>query len=54
MLAPEDYEEILAEMRVLASKEKEKIVDTRENLMKLFVQKTRANLHIVLAFSPVG
>lgn len=41
-------------MRVLASKEKEKIVDTRENLMKLFVQKTRANLHIVLAFSPVG
>jgi len=22
--------------------------------MKLFVQKTRANLHIVLAFSPVG
>jgi hypothetical protein len=26
---PEDYEEILAEMRVLASKEKEKIIDTR-------------------------
>ena len=51
---PEDYEEILAEMRTLATKEKEKIVDTRENLMKLFVQKTRQNLHIVLAFSPVG
>lgn len=41
-------------MRVLATKEKEKIIDTRENLMKLFVQKTRQNLHIVLAFSPVG
>jgi dynein heavy chain len=54
MWGPEDYEEILAEMRVLAGREKDKIVDTRENLMKLFVQKTRANLHIVLAFSPVG
>ena len=41
-------------MRVLATKEKEKIIDTRENLMKLFNQKTRQNLHIVLAFSPVG
>ena len=41
-------------MRVLATKEKEKIIDTRENLMKLFTQKTRQNLHIVLAFSPVG
>ena len=51
---PEDYDQILNEMRVLASKEKEKIIDTRENLMKLFNQKTRQNLHIVLAFSPVG
>ena len=51
---PEDYEEILTEMRAIASKEKEKIVDTRENLMKLFIQKTRQNLHIVLAFSPIG
>ena len=51
---PEDYDEILNEMRILASKEKEKIIDTRENLMKLFNQKTRQNLHIVLAFSPVG
>jgi dynein heavy chain len=41
-------------MRTIASKEKEKIVDTRENLMKLFNQKARQNLHIVLAFSPVG
>ncbi len=54
MWGPEDYDEILTEMRVLASKEKEKIVDTRENLMKLFTQKARQNLHIVLAFSPVG
>ena len=41
-------------MRATASKEKEKIIDTRENLMRLFIQKTRQNLHIVLAFSPVG
>lgn len=54
MWGPEDYDEILNEMRALASKEKEKIVDTRENLMKLFNQKARQNLHIVLAFSPVG
>lgn len=54
MWGPEDYEEILSEMRSLASKEKTKIIDTRENLMKLFNQKTRENLHIVLAFSPVG
>lgn len=49
---PEDYEEILGEMRPIAAKEK--IVDSRENLMKLFIQLTRQNLHIVLAFSPVG
>jgi hypothetical protein len=54
MWGPEDYDEILNEMRALASKDKEKIIDTRENLMKLFNQKTRQNLHIVLAFSPVG
>ena len=54
MWGPEDYEEILTEMRIIASKEKDKIIDTRENLMKLFTQKTRQNLHIVLAFSPVG
>lgn len=54
MWGPEDYDEILNEMRIIASKEKEKIIDTRENLMKLFNQKTRQNLHIVLAFSPVG
>jgi hypothetical protein len=33
---------------------REKILDSRENLMKLFIQLTRQNLHIVLAFSPVG
>lgn len=33
---------------------RDKIIDTRESLMKLFVQLTRQNLHIVLAFSPVG
>jgi dynein heavy chain len=39
-------------MRPIA--QKEKIIDSRENLMKLFIQLTRQNLHIVLAFSPVG
>lgn len=52
MWGPEDYEEILGEMRPIA--QKEKIIDSRENLMKLFIQLTRQNLHIVLAFSPVG
>lgn len=41
-------------MRQLAQKLKLKIIDTRENLMKFFIQKTRENLHIVLTFSPVG
>lgn len=41
-------------MRSIAKDSKEKIIDTRENLMKMFVQLTRQNLHIVLAFSPVG
>lgn len=54
MWGPEDYDEILGEMRAISSKFKDKFIDTRENLMKLFVSNARENLHIVLAFSPVG
>jgi len=49
---PEDIEEIMNEIRPYA-KEKGKI-DTKDNLLKLAVQLVRENLHIVLAFSPVG
>ena len=48
----EDYEEILGDIRHIAKENK--IEDTRESLLKFFVQLVRENLHIVLAFSPVG
>lgn len=49
---PEDFEEILGDIAPLAKEAK--IMDTREAKLKFFVQLVRENLHIVLAFSPVG
>jgi len=54
LMAPEDFEEIINDIRNM-KKENPKInVDTREAIMKFFVSNTRDNLHIVLTFSPVG
>ena len=49
---PEDIEEILTDIRPIAKEMK--LDETRAILMNLFVQLVRENLHIVLAFSPVG
>lgn len=51
-MAPEDMDEIIGDMRVIV---KEKgLMESREVMLKLFVQLVRENLHIVLTFSPVG
>ena len=46
MWGPEDYEEILGEMRPIA--QKEKIIDSRENIMFVFIQINRNYINIVL------
>ena len=52
LMALEDMEEIIGDMRVIV---KEKgLLESREVMLKLFVQLVRENLHIVLTFSPVG
>lgn len=49
---PEDIEEIIGEIRPLAKEAK--LIESRDVLMKHAVHLVRENLHIVLAFSPVG
>jgi dynein heavy chain len=50
--AVEDLEEIIADVRPLAKEAG--LYDSRDVLLKHFVYLVRENLHIVLAFSPVG
>ncbi|CAK85038.1 unnamed protein product (macronuclear) [Paramecium tetraurelia] len=50
--ATEDIEEIINDVRPLAKEQG--LYDSRDVLLKFFVSKIRENLHIVLAFSPVG
>jgi dynein heavy chain len=52
LFANDEWEKITNGMRPLA-KDRE-IPETKDNLKKLFVDRTRENLHIVLAMSPVG
>jgi len=52
LFANDEWEKISSAVRPLA-KERE-IPETKDNLKKLFVDRTRENLHIVLAMSPVG
>ena len=49
---PEDLEEIITDIRPLAKEAG--LYDSRDVLLKHFVHLVRSNLHIVLAFSPVG
>jgi len=49
---PEDIEEIKSDILPLAKEAG--IEETREKLLKFFITTVRENLHIVLAFSPVG
>lgn len=51
-MGPEDWEEIINDVRPLAKEAK--IFESRESILKYFVYLVRENLHIVLAFSPVG
>lgn len=50
--AVEDMEEIITDIRPLAKEAG--LYDSRDVLLKHFVYLVRSNLHIVLAFSPVG
>ena len=52
LMAIEDMEEILTDMRVMVKERG--LLESREVMLKLFVQLVRENLHIVLTFSPVG
>ena len=46
---------IIGDMRPVAKKEAGKgFIDTADNLWRYFLQRSRANLHIVLCMSPVG
>jgi dynein heavy chain len=40
-------------MRNLMKKVKPDVVDTVENLWQFFIDRVKANLHVVLCFSPV-
>jgi dynein heavy chain len=51
LFGPDDYEQIVGDLR---SKAKQEGKETRDLILQYFVSLCRANLHIVLAFSPVG
>lgn len=43
-----------AELRPFAFKENPHFLDTPENLVRYFIERVRANLHIILCMSPVS
>jgi len=54
-LFPKDELQVMSsELRPIALKERPDFIDTPENLVSFFFDRVRANLHIVLAFSPVN
>lgn len=52
LMAAEDLEEIIGDLRPLVKERG--IQDSKDQIMQFFVQLCRENLHIALAFSPVG
>lgn len=52
LFEPEEFEEIVSRVRPLVKAAG--IVETRDNILAHFVNLVRDNLHVVLAFSPVG
>ena len=55
LFAKDEVDAIIGDMRPVAKKEAGKgFVDSADNLWKYFLQRARANLHIVLCMSPVG
>ncbi|KAI9220476.1 dynein heavy chain and region D6 of dynein motor-domain-containing protein [Blastocladiella britannica] len=45
---------ISSDMRPAMKKQRPQVADTMENLWQFFIDRVKANLHIVLCFSPVG
>jgi len=52
LFSKEEYDGIFTSLRAVAKAEG--IPDNRHSMMNFFINKVRANLHVVLAFSPVG
>ena len=52
LFPPEDQDDIVNAMRPFVKRSG--LADTRENAWALFIAQVRANLHVVLCFSPVG
>jgi len=55
LFAKDEVDAIIGDMRPVAKKEAGKgFIDTADNLWRYFLQRSRANLHIMLCMSPVG
>mmetsp|Transcript_22422 Transcript_22422/g.30704 ORF Transcript_22422/g.30704 Transcript_22422/m.30704 type:complete len:1916 (+) Transcript_22422:3-5750(+) len=52
LFSKEDYDGIFSSLRPVAKAEG--VPDNRESMMDFFINRVRANLHMVLCFSPVG
>jgi dynein heavy chain len=50
----DNLEALMSDMRTVFGKECKGELDTDENVWNFFIQRVKANLHIVLCFSPVG
>ncbi|KNC49484.1 dynein heavy chain 5 [Thecamonas trahens ATCC 50062] len=54
VMAKDERDSILLELREVMNKERPELEDNMVNLNKFFIERVRQNLHIVLCFSPVG
>ena len=54
LFARDETDEILAELVPIMKKVAPKVPPTQDNLYEFFISRARANLHVVLCFSPVG
>ena len=54
LFARDETDEILAELVPIMKKAAPKVPPTQDNLYEFFISRARANLHVVLCFSPVG
>ena len=52
LFTKEEYDGVFASLRTIAKAEG--IPDNRDSMMTFFINKVRANLHVILCFSPVG
>jgi dynein heavy chain len=54
LFAKDEVISISGDMRNPMKKAKPEVIDTIENLWQFFINRVKANLHVVLCFSPVG